>query len=58
MDFGGLYIVDISKNSQDPPPEDSGRVRMPADEAPASNDTAVISEELAAVCERKNVPFP
>lgn len=57
MDFRWLYVVHISENSQDPPPQHSSRIRMPTNKASTSNYTAVVSQELTAVCKFKVFHF-
>lgn len=50
MDFGTADVVDISQDTQYPPPKDKSRISMPTSQGPTSNDADIISQILTAVC--------
>lgn len=50
MDFGTPDVVDISQDTQNPPPKDKSRISMPASQGPTSNDADIISQTLTTVC--------
>lgn len=50
MDFGAADAVDISEDTQYPPPQHEGRVRVPTGQSPARDDADIIGQTLTAVC--------
>lgn len=57
VDFGAADAVDVSQDPQNPPPQDEGRISMPASQSPARNDADVISQAFTAVCmDRERAP--
>lgn len=50
MDSWAADAVDISKDTQNPPPQDKGRVSMPSSQGPTRNYADVISQTLTTVC--------
>lgn len=50
VDFRAPDIVDIPQDSQNSPPKDKSRIRMPASQGPSSDDADIISEALTTVC--------
>lgn len=50
MDLRASNAVDVSQDTQNPPPQDKGRVSMPTCQAPTCDDADVISETLTTVC--------
>lgn len=50
VDFWTANTVDVSHDTQNPPPQDEGRVSMPTSQGPARNYADVISQTLTAVC--------
>lgn len=52
MDSRAPDVVNIPQNAQNPPPENKGRISMPASQTATSDDADVISQKLAAVCKQ------
>lgn len=50
MNSGAADAVDISQDTQNPPPKDEGRISMPTSQGPTRNDADIISQTLTAVC--------
>lgn len=50
MDFWAADVVDISQDTQNPPPQDEGRISMPTGQGPTRNYAHVISQTLTTVC--------
>ena len=50
MDFWTADTVDVSQDTQYPPPKDEGRISMPTSQGPTSNDADIVSQTLTAVC--------
>lgn len=50
VDAATADAVHITKNPQDPPPENEGWVGMPAGQTATGDDADIISQKLTAVC--------
>ncbi len=53
VDASTADAVHITENPQDPPPENEGRVGVPAGQTAAGDDADVISQKLTAVCKEE-----
>lgn len=50
VDFGAADAIDISKDTQNPPPQDKGRIWVPTSKSPTCNDADIIRKAFATVC--------
>lgn len=50
MNFGAADAIDISQNTQNPPPQDESRISMPTSESSTSNYADIVSKAFTAIC--------